>query len=121
MTISNLTISNLTLALPSAVIGTCSEGRAPGTCSWGKTLHYPRPAQRDIGCAQAGVGGRNARLGKVAEAPLERRIAEGSPGRGEPREAFGGPTRAQSAAVADHWSPAVELAARHVEERRATE
>ena len=69
MTISDLTISNLTLALPSAITGTCREGRAPVTCSEGKTLHQPRPAQRDLGFAQAGVGGRDAQQGKFAEAP----------------------------------------------------
>ena len=94
------------------------EGRAPGTCSWQDlTLH----AQRDIGLAQAGAGGRDTQLGQIAEAPLEGRIAEGSPGRGEPTEAFRGPTRAQSAAVADHESAAVELAARQLEKSCGTE
>ena len=47
--------------------------------------------------------------------PLKERLGEESPGRGEePREASRGSTKAQRAAVADHRSAAVELAARHV-------
>lgn len=78
-------------------------------------------AQRDIVLAQAGAGDPDTQLGQVAEAPLVGRLGEKSPGRlEEPMEAFRGPARAQSAAVGDRRSAAVELAARRVEERRAT-
>ena len=69
-----------------------------------------------LNLVQAGAGTPDTQLGQVAEAPLEGRIAEGSPGRGSPREAFKGPTRAQSAAGADLRSAAVELAARHLKD-----
>ncbi len=83
------------------------------------TLYYPILMQCDPGLAQAWAGGRDTQLGQIAEAQFEGHI--GGPGRGEPMEAFRGPTRAQSAAVADHQSAAVKLAARQLEERRATE
>ena len=45
------------------------------------------PALRDISLAQAGAGGCNTQLGQVAEAPLEGRLGERSPGHGrEARE-----------------------------------
>ena len=63
-------------------------------------------------------GHRDTQLRQTAEAPLEGCLGEESPGRGEePRGASKGPARLQSAAVADHRSDAVELAARHVRKR----
>ena len=71
---------------------------------------------------QAGAGGRNTQLGQTAEAQLEWRLGKGKPGQEEePKEASKGPARAQNAVAADHQSAAVELAARCVEERQATE
>ena len=118
---TDMTIYHLTLALPRARLACARDGRAPGACSWGKSLHYPSPAQRDVQSRAGGGGQSRYPAGANRRGATRGAHCRGEPWTGSLGEAFRGPTRAQSAAGADLRSAAVELAARQPEGRRAAE